>query len=58
MRKANKAARTAFTSRRYRELMQNNRFECYYPGALYFTDPMGQKHVKVYSGACVRSFVP
>lgn len=29
MRKANKAARTAFTSRRYRELMQNNRFECY-----------------------------
>lgn len=26
MRKANK---TAFTSRRYRELMQNNRFECY-----------------------------
>ena len=37
---------------------ENNRFECYYPGALYFTDPMGQKHVKVYSGACVRSFVP
>lgn len=29
MRKANKAARTAFTSRRYRELMQNNSFECY-----------------------------